>query len=77
MSGPKRDILQPNPQIIHQIGLNESERDCELKPSNLESKAHLKAAETAHMCSCQQEQHECLWLNEHICTSGQAIPSCL
>jgi len=63
-SSPNRDILQPNPQITHQIGLNDAEWQWEIKLATWK-KVSLKAADTDH--AIVNKHSMCLTLTEHIC----------
>lgn len=67
-SSPKRDILQPKPQITNQIGLNDAEKAMRLQIQKLGKQNSAKGSRNGP-CNCQQAQHECL--NEHICKRKQ------
>ncbi len=58
-SSPNRDILQPNPQITHQIGLNDVEKAVRIKIQKL-GKQNSPKGSRHRPCNCQQAQHECL-----------------
>lgn len=62
-SSPNRDILQPNPQITHQIGLNDAEKAVRIKIQKLGKQNSPKGSRN-RPCNRQQAQHECL--NEHL-----------